>query len=122
MEAPAGLDKDRAVASSAERAFKTDRLRHVTFLEEVHNLFPRTQAEHQTTNSLENIFREIRGFGGGLVSITQHPSLMPIYVLGNCNCQIFLGLQHEEDIMSARRALFLEREEETFLDQLQVSS
>ena len=99
---------------------ETDRLRHVTFLEEVHNLFPRTQAEHQTTNSLENIFREIRGFGEGLVSITQHPSLMPIYVLGNCNCQIFLGLQHEEDIMSARRALFLEREEETFLDQLRV--
>jgi hypothetical protein len=56
---------------------ETDRLRHVTFLEEVHNLFPRTQAEHQTTNSLENIFREIRGFGEGLVSITQHPSLMP---------------------------------------------
>ena len=99
---------------------ETDRLRHVTFLEEVHNLFPRTQAEHQTTNSLENIFREIEGFGEGLVSITQHPSLMPIYVLGNCNCQIFLGLQHEEDIMSARRALFLEREEETFLDQLRV--
>jgi hypothetical protein len=99
---------------------ETGRLRHVTFLEEVHNLFPRSQAEHQTTNSLENIFREIRGFGEGLVSITQHPSLMPIYVLGNCNCQIFLGLQHEEDILSARRALFMEREEETFLDQLKV--
>ena len=99
---------------------ETDRLRHVTFLEEVHNLFPRSQSEHQATNSLENVFREIRSFGEGLVSITQHPSLIPIYILGNCNTQIYLGLQHEEDIMTARRALFLGREEEAFLDKLRV--
>jgi uncharacterized protein len=99
---------------------ETDRLRHVTFLEEVHNLFPRSQAEHQSTNSLENVFREIRSFGEGLVSITQHPSLIPVYILGNCNTQIYLGLQHEEDIVTARRALFLDREEEAFLDKLQV--
>lgn len=99
---------------------ETEQLRHVTFLEEVHNLFPRTHAEHQATNSLENVFREIRGFGEGLVSITQHPSLIPIYILGNCNTQIYLGLQHEEDILTARRALFLESSEETFLDQLRV--
>ena len=99
---------------------ETDRLRHVTILEEVHNLFPRSQAEHQATNSLENVFREIRSFGEGLVSITQHPSLIPIYVLGNCNTQIYLGLQHAEDIMTAGRALFLEREEEAFLDRLKV--
>jgi hypothetical protein len=99
---------------------EVDRLRHVTFLEEAHNLFPRSQIEHQSTNSLENVFREIRSFGEGLVSITQHPSLIPIYVLGNCNTQIYLGLQHEEDIMTARRALFLGRDEEAFLDKLQV--
>jgi DNA helicase HerA-like ATPase len=99
---------------------ETSRLRHVTFLEEVHNLFPRSQSEHQTTNSLENVFREIRGFGEGLVSITQHPSLIPVYLLGNCNTLIILGLQHEEDIRSARRALFLDQSEETFLDQLRV--
>jgi len=99
---------------------ESDHLRHVTFLEEVHNLFPRSQAEHQTTNSLENIFREIRGFGEGLVSITQHPSLIPIYILGNCNTQIYLGLQHQEDIMTAGRSLFLERDDEAFLDKLRV--
>jgi hypothetical protein len=99
---------------------ETERLRHVTVLEESHNLFPRSQAEHQATNSLENVFREIRGFGEGLISITQHPSLIPIYILGNCNTQIYLGLQHEEDIFTARRALFLEPGEEVFLDQLRV--
>ncbi|MBI4328210.1 MAG: ATP-binding protein [Chloroflexi bacterium] len=54
---------------------ETHWLRHVTVLEEVHNLFPKTNLEKQVTNSLENIFREIRGFGKGLVNITQHPSL-----------------------------------------------
>jgi DNA helicase HerA-like ATPase len=99
---------------------ETDELRHVTFLEEVHNLFPKSLAERQTSNSVENVFREIRGFGEGLVSITQHPSVMPIYILGNCNTLILLGLQHEEDILTARRALFLEHRDEVFLDRLAV--
>ena len=99
---------------------ESENLRHVTLLEEVHNLFPRSQAEHQATNSLENVFREIRSFGEGLISITQHPSLIPVYILGNCNTQIYLGLQHQEDIITASRALFLDRGEEAFLDRLQV--
>jgi DNA helicase HerA-like ATPase len=99
---------------------ETDELRHVTFLEEVHNLFPRSNYEKQTTNSLENVFREIRGFGEGLVNITQHPSLLPIYVLGNSNTQVYLGLQHEDDIQTAKRALFLDPDELNFLDRLAV--
>jgi DNA helicase HerA-like ATPase len=42
--------------------------------------------------------REIRSFGQGLVFISQHPSLMPIFVLGNCNTLIMLGLSHESDM------------------------
>ena len=99
---------------------ETDDLRHVTFLEEAHNLFPKSLAERQSSNSLENVFREIRGFGEGLVTITQHPSLIPIYILGNCNTQIYLGLQHEDDVMTAKRALFLEHRDEVFLDRLAV--
>ncbi len=99
---------------------ETESLRHVTFLEEIHNLFPKSDIEKQATNSLENVFREIRGFGEGLVSITQHPSVLPVYVLGNCNVQIYLGLQHEDDIFTAKRALFLERGDEVFLDRLPV--
>lgn len=99
---------------------ETDELRHVTFLEEVHNLFPKSHVEKQATNSLETVFREIRGFGEGLVSITQHPSLLPVYVLGNCNTQIYLGLQHEDDIVTAKRSLFLNRGDEIFLDRLGV--
>jgi len=99
---------------------ETDDLRHVTVLEEVHNLFPKSLVERQAANSLENLFREIRGFGEGLINITQHPSVLPIYVLGNSNTQIYLGLQHEDDIQTARRALFLPQTEEAFLDCLRV--
>ena len=99
---------------------ETSHLRHVTVLEEVHNLFPKSSIEKQATNSLENIFREIRGFGEGLINITQHPSLLPIYILGNCNTQIYLGLQHEDDIMTAKRALFIEFDEQVYLDRLAV--
>jgi hypothetical protein len=45
---------------------------------------------------------------------------MPIYILGNCNTQVYLGLQHEEDIVTAKRALFLEHGDEVFLDRLAV--
>ena len=45
---------------------------------------------------------------------------MPIYILGNCNTQIYLGLQHEEDIETAKKALFLENRDEVFLDRLGV--
>ena len=99
---------------------ETDELRHVTFLEEVHNLFPKSLVEKQATNSLETVFREIRSFGEGLVSITQHPSLLPIYALGNSNTLIYLGLQHEDDIVTAKRSLFLNRGDEVFLDRLAV--
>ena len=76
---------------------ETEKLRHVLFLEEAHNLFTDTGI-YKESNSLENVYREIRAFGQGIVSITQHPSVLPIYLLGNCHTQIYLGLQHADDI------------------------
>ena len=99
---------------------ETGQLRHVLILEEVHNLFPRSSIEMQSSSGLENVFRELRSFGQGLISITQHPSVLPIYLLGNTHTLIFMSLTHEADIVAARRALFLKREEDSFLDQLRV--
>ena len=99
---------------------ETNRLRHVIFLEEIHNLLPRSSFEKQTTNSLETVFREIRSFGQGIIGLSQHPSLLPIYLTGNCNTLMYLGLQHQEDIMMARKSLYLEPRDEKALDQLKV--
>ena len=99
---------------------ETNQLRHVLVLEEVHNLFSRSSMDGQATGSLENVFREIRSFGQSLITMTQHPSLLPIYLLGNTNILIFLSLTHEADIIAARQSLFLKRSEEVFLDRLAV--
>jgi len=101
---------------------ETIKLRHVLFLEEVHNLFPKTWTfqKDTATSSLENVYREIRAFGQGLVSITQHTSLLPIFILGNCHTQITLALQHGDDIDASKKSLFLRRGEEVYLDKLRV--
>jgi len=99
---------------------ETENLRHVLFLEEAHNLFNQQGFYYKDTNNLENIYREVRAFGQGIVSITQHPSVLPLYLLGNCHTQIYLGLQHADDIRIARKALFLNRDEEPYLSSLRV--
>ena len=99
---------------------ETDVLRHVLFLEEAHNLFSENALSRNVSNCLENVYREIRSFGQGIVSITQHPSMLPVYLLGNCHTQIYLGLQHEDDIKTARKSLFIKPEEESYLNKLKV--
>lgn len=69
---------------------------------------------------LENVYREIRSFGQALIAITQHPSMLPVYVLGNTHTLIFMALTHEADIIAARQALFLERTQDVFLDRLKI--
>lgn len=99
---------------------ETKKLRHVLFLEEVHNLFSQSGFNNESNQSLENVYREIRAFGQGIVSITQHPSMLPIYLLGNCHTQIYLGLQHADDIRAARKSLFLNYDEEPYFNDLKV--
>jgi len=99
---------------------ESEKLRHVLFFEEAHNLFPQNKYEKESTNSIENIYREIRSTGQGLVSITQHSSLLPQYVAGNSHCQITLALQHEDDIRASKKALFLEEGQEVYLDKLKI--
>jgi hypothetical protein len=99
---------------------ETDKLKHVLFLEEVHNLFPKTRIEKETLSSLENVYRELRSFGQGIVSITQHPSLLPVYLLGNCHTLVFLGLQHELDIKAATQAMFLPWQQGNIFSKLKV--
>jgi len=95
-------------------------LKHNLFLEEVHNIFPQAKYGNESYSSLENVSREIRATGQGLTYITQHPSLLPVWLLGNCHTQIYLGLQHEADIKAAKQSLFLKFEEQEYLNMLKV--
>ncbi len=99
---------------------ESEELRHVLFLEEIHNLFQVNKYEKGRIDSLENVYREIRSFGQGLVSITQHCSLLPVHVLGNSHTLIFLALQHQDDIEAARKSMFLLRDDEVYLNMLKT--
>ena len=99
---------------------ESEKLRHVLYLEEIHNLFHKSNFEKDKIDSLENVYREIRSFGQGLVSITQHCSLLPLHVLGNAHTLIFLMQQHQEDVESARKAMFLLRDDEAYLNMLKT--
>jgi len=99
---------------------ESEELRHVLFLEEIHNLFQKNKYEKDKIDSLENVYREIRSFGQGLVSITQHCSILPTHILGNAHTLIFLLQQHQEDIESARKSLFIERDDEVYLNMLKT--
>lgn len=95
-------------------------LKHVLILEEAHNIFPKNKYENETTNSIENIYREIRSFGQGLIAISQHPNNLPYYVVGNSHTQVYMALQHQDDIYAAKKALFLEDNQQAYLDKLRI--
>ncbi len=99
---------------------ESKQIRHNLFLEECHNIFPQIRFGSEVQSSLENVYRECRGFGQGVTSITQHPSLLPVWLLGNCHSQIYLGLQHANDIRAAAQSLFLKKDQEEFLNILRV--
>lgn len=87
-------------------------------MEEAHNLFPTKKNEWQFHNRLETIFREVRGFGQGVIVISQHLSKIPLFISGNCGTQIHLMAQHEDDLYAIKRSLFLR--DEHCLNQLKV--
>jgi DNA polymerase III delta prime subunit len=92
-------------------------LRHVLILEEIHNL---VAGRNDNDNSLESVFRELRSFGQGAIAITQHPSLLPIWLLGNVHTLVSFGLTHQADIDAARRSFFLNRDDEDCFDRLKI--
>lgn len=98
----------------------SDELRHVTFLEEIHNLTRATKYEEGRIDSLENVARRIRSTGEGLVYIDQHISMLPVFLTGNVHTLALLAQQHEDDVMASRKALFMPRDDEPYLNMLET--
>lgn len=96
---------------------ESSRLRHVLVLEEVHNLVSDGQ---ERESGLEAVFRELRSFGQGAIAITQHPSVLPIWMLGNVHTLVSFSLSHQADIESARKAFFLSYEDARCFDLLKT--
>jgi len=82
------------------------RLRHVTVLEEAHNLLRRTSSEQSQESSnlqgksvemLANAIAEMRTYGEGFIIADQSPGLMDMSVIRNTNTKIILRLPDEGD-------------------------
>ena len=78
-----------------------DRLKHVTVLEEAHNLLKRTSTEQTSESSnmlgksvemLANSIAEMRTYGEGFIIADQSPGLLDMSVIRNTNTKIILRL------------------------------
>lgn len=81
-------------------------LRHVTVLEEAHNLLKRTSTEQSSESSnlagksvemLGNAIAEMRTYGEGFIIADQAPGLMDMAVIRNTNTKIIMRLPDESD-------------------------
>lgn len=81
-------------------------MRHVTVLEEAHNLLRRTSIEQPTESSnifgksvemIANAIAEMRTYGEGFIIADQAPGLMDMSVIRNTNTKIIMRLPDQED-------------------------
>lgn len=84
----------------------TSKLKHVTVLEEAHNLLKRTSTEQSSESAnllgksvemLTNSIAEMRAFGEGFIIADQAPGLLDMAVIRNTNTKIILRLPDQSD-------------------------
>lgn len=81
-------------------------LRHVTVLEEAHNLLKRTSTEQaqdsgnllgKSVEMLTNSIAEMRTYGEGFIIVDQAPALLDMAVIRNTNTKIIMRLPDKDD-------------------------
>lgn len=99
-------------------------LKHVTVLEEAHNLLKRTSISQNSDNSnllgksvemLSNAIAEMRTYGEGFIIADQSPSSIDTTAIKNTNTKIIMRLPDEEDRRNAGKSAALKDEQ---LDEL----
>jgi len=104
-------------------------LRHITILEEAHNLLRRTSGEQSQESSnlqgksvemLANSIAEMRTYGEGFVIADQSPGLMDMSVIRNTNTKIILRLPDESDRALVGKSAGLNDEQIVELSKLEI--
>ena len=94
-----------------------EELRTAVILEEFPNMLPKSQIELKTgSDIINNMFKEGRKFGLGLIAIAQETSELPNYVMANCKIQAHFALQTKRDIDASSSSLFLKPHQNSYLD------
>lgn len=96
------------------------KLRHVTVLEEAHNILRRTSTEQSEEGSnlagksvemIANAIAEMRTYGEGFIIADQSPSAVDISAIRNTNTKIIMRLPDEQDRELAGKAAALKDEQ-----------
>lgn len=92
-------------------------LRHITVLEEAHNLLKRTSTVQSAESSnmagmsvekIANSMAEMRTFGEGFIIADQSPSMLDLAAIRNTNTKIVMALPEKEDREVAGKSLGLD--------------
>ena len=111
----------------AESGRMNSRLRHITILEEAHNLLRRTSTEQspdsanlmgKSVEMLSNAIAEMRTYGEGFIIVDQAPGLLDMAVIRNTNTKIVMRLPDQGDRELVGRAANLNDDQITELAKL----
>ncbi|MFI3227246.1 MAG: ATP-binding protein [Clostridia bacterium] len=111
----------------SEDVSNNSELRHITVLEEAHNLLKRTSSEQSQDSSnlqgksvemIANAIAEMRTYGEGFIIADQSPGLMDMSVIRNTNTKIIMRLPDEEDRILVGKAAGLNDEQIVELSRL----
>ena len=103
------------------------KLRHVTVLEEAHNLLKRTSSEQsqdsgnllgKSVEMLANSIAEMRTYGEGFVIADQAPGLLDMAAIRNTNTKIVMRLPDQEDRELVGKAMHLNDDQISELSKL----
>lgn len=95
-------------------------LKHVTILEEAHNLLRRTSTEQsmeganvagKSVEMISNAIAEMRTYGEGFVIVDQSPGAVDVSAIRNTNTKIIMRLPEEQDRRSVGKAAALKDEQ-----------
>lgn len=104
----------------AQATGSNSKLRHITVLEEAHNLLKRTSsAQGQETANLlgksvemiSNSIAEMRTYGEGFIIVDQSPTAVDIAAIKNTNTKIIMRLPEKTDCEAAGNAMALNDEQ-----------
>lgn len=105
------------------------KLKHITVLEEAHNLLKRTSTEQpveggnltgKSVEMLSNAIAEMRTYGEGFIIADQAPGLLDLSVIRNTNTKIIMRLPDESDRYLVGKAANLNDEQIVELARLPV--
>lgn len=95
-----------------------EKIKHVTVIEEAHNILPATTNSLSGTNIsgksvelISNSLAEMRTYGEGFIIVDQSPSSVDISAIKNTNTKIIMRLPEENDINIAGKSIGLDEEQ-----------